>query len=114
MMKLRLRLLHQYRTTQPISITSLTCAIVSIVYDMVSPLKDSLEINTEETPDDWIAHALLGTTSLFSNNVDKSLDELNSAMLLVPDNDAGDLFRAILKLSTISPPIQNSTPRRGC
>ena len=80
------------------------------VYDMVSPLRDSLEIYTQETPDGWIAHALLGTTSLFSNNVDKSLDEFNSAMLLVPDNDAGDLFRAILKLSTISPPFKKALP----
>jgi tetratricopeptide (TPR) repeat protein len=80
------------------------------VYDMVSPLRDSLEIYTQETPDDWIAHALLGTTSLFSNNVDKSLDEFNSAMLLVPDNDTGDLFRTILKLSTISPPFKKTLP----
>jgi hypothetical protein len=77
---------------------------------MVSPLRDSLEIYTQETPDDWIAHALLGITSLFSNNVDKSLDEFNSAMLLVPDNDAGDLFRTILKLSSISPPFKKALP----
>jgi tetratricopeptide (TPR) repeat protein/O-antigen ligase len=80
------------------------------VYDMVSPLRDSLEIYTQETSDDWITHGLLGTTSLFSNNVDKSLDELNSAMLLVPDSDAGHLFRAILKLSTISPPFKTALP----
>jgi tetratricopeptide (TPR) repeat protein/O-antigen ligase len=78
-----------------------------MVYDMVSPLRDSLEIYTQETPDGWIAHALLGT-SLFSNNVDKSLNEFNSAMLLVPNNDSGDLFRAILKLSNISPPFKKA------
>jgi len=81
-----------------------------MVYDMVSPLRNSLEIYTQETPDGWIAHALLGTTSLFSNNVDKSLAEFNSAMLLVPDNDTGDLFRTILKLSTISPPFKKALP----
>jgi tetratricopeptide (TPR) repeat protein len=81
-----------------------------IVYDMVSPLRDSLEVYTQETPDDWIAHALLGITSLFCNNVDKSLAELNSAMLLVPDNDTGPLFRAILKLSNISPPFRKALP----
>jgi tetratricopeptide (TPR) repeat protein/O-antigen ligase len=79
------------------------------VYDMVSPLRDSLEIS-QETPNDWIAHALLGTTSLFSNNVDKSLDEFNNAMLLAPDNDTGALFRAILKLSSISPPFKKALP----
>jgi tetratricopeptide (TPR) repeat protein/O-antigen ligase len=81
-----------------------------IVYDMVSPLRDSLEVYTQETPDDWTAHALLGITSLFSNNVDKSLAEFDSAMLLVPDNYTGDLFRTILKLSNISPSFKKAIP----
>ena len=81
-----------------------------MMYDMVSPLRDSLEIYTQKTPDDWTAHALLGITSLFNNDLDKSLAELNSAMLLVPDNDTGDLFRTILKLSTISPPLKKALP----
>ena len=81
-----------------------------MVYDIVSPLTDSLEIYTQEMPDDWIACALLGTTSLFGGNVDKSLGELNTAMLLVPDNDAGHLFRAILKLSTLSPKFKTALP----
>ncbi len=80
------------------------------VYDMVNPLRDSLEIYTQESPDDWTAHAMLGVTSLFSNNVDKSLDEFNSAMLWVPDSDAGHLFRAILRLSTISPSFKKALP----
>jgi O-antigen ligase/tetratricopeptide (TPR) repeat protein len=81
-----------------------------MVYDMVSPLRDSLEAYIQETPGDWTAHALLGITSLFGNNVDKSLAELNSAMLLVPNNNTGDLFRAILKLSNISPPFRKALP----
>ncbi|MCJ7653889.1 MAG: hypothetical protein MUO97_01065, partial [Dehalococcoidia bacterium] len=81
-----------------------------MTYDIVSPLTDSLEIYTQEMPDDWIAHTLLGTTSLFGGDVDKSLDELNTAMLLVPSNDAGHLFRAILKLSTLSPQFKTALP----
>jgi O-antigen ligase/tetratricopeptide (TPR) repeat protein len=81
-----------------------------MVYDMVSPLRDSLEVYIQETPGDWTAHALLGITSLFGNNVDKSLAELNSAMLLVPDNHTGDLFRAILKLSNISSSFRKALP----
>ncbi|MBC8275292.1 MAG: O-antigen ligase family protein [Chloroflexi bacterium] len=81
-----------------------------MVYDIVSPLIDSLEIYTQEMPDDWIAHTLLGPTSLFGGDVDKSLDELNTAMLLVPSNDAGHLFRAILKLSTLSPQFKTALP----
>jgi len=81
-----------------------------ILYDMVSPLSDSLKIYTQETPDDWTAHALLGTTSLFSGNADKSLDEFNSAMLLVPDDDTAALFRAIIKLSNMSPVFKTALP----
>ena len=80
------------------------------VYDMIKPLNDSLEIYTQEVPDDWAAHALLGITSLFGGNVDKSLAEFNSSMLLVPDNDARHLFRTILKLSTMSQQLRTALP----
>jgi tetratricopeptide (TPR) repeat protein/O-antigen ligase len=81
-----------------------------ITYDMVSPLRDSLESYTQEMPDDWTARALLGITSLFGKDIDKSLTELNSAMLLVPDNNTGALFRAVLKLSNISPSLKKTLP----
>jgi tetratricopeptide (TPR) repeat protein len=80
------------------------------VYDMVSPLGDSLEIYTQETPDDWIAHALLGITGMFGDNLDKTLGEFNTAMMLVPGNNAGDLFRAILRLSYMSEPLKTALP----
>ena len=81
-----------------------------IMYDMVSPLKDTLEIHTVEAPNDWIAHALLGITSLFSDNLDNGLVEFNTAMLLVPDNDVGDLFRAILNITTMSQKFKTALP----
>jgi tetratricopeptide (TPR) repeat protein len=81
-----------------------------MAYDMVSPLGDSLEIYTQEKPDDWTAHALLGITILFSDNPDMGLDEFNTAMLLVPNNDVADLFRAILKLTTMSPKFTTALP----
>jgi O-antigen ligase/tetratricopeptide (TPR) repeat protein len=82
-----------------------------IAYDMVSPLGDSLEIYTQKMPDDWTAHALLGITILFSDNPDMGLDEFNTAMLLVPNDDVADLFRAILKLTTMSPKFTTALPR---
>jgi tetratricopeptide (TPR) repeat protein len=80
------------------------------MYDTISPLKDILETSAAEAPDNWITHGLLGTTSLFGGNIDKSLDEFNTSMLLVPGDDAGDLFRAILKLSTMSPQLKTALP----
>jgi O-antigen ligase/tetratricopeptide (TPR) repeat protein len=80
------------------------------VYDMVRPLDDSLKLYTETQPDEWTLHAVLGVTGLFVAGPDESLSELNRAMLLVPDNDATDLFRAILRLSNISPDFRNLIP----
>jgi tetratricopeptide (TPR) repeat protein len=80
------------------------------VYDMIKPLGDSLEIYTQETPDDWIAHALLGITGMFGDNLDNTLGEFNTAMSLVPGNDAGDLFRAFLRLSSMSEPLKIALP----
>ncbi len=81
-----------------------------IVYDMVSPLTDALEIFAQGRPDDWTAHAALGITSLFSDNLDKVLDEFKTAMVLVPDSDVGDLFGAVLKLTTMSPKFKAALP----
>jgi len=81
-----------------------------MVYDMISPLSSSLEGYAQEAPDDWVAHALLGTTSLFDNNLNKGISEFNTAMLLVPDEDVGGLFRAILKLTTMSTQFKTVLP----
>ena len=81
-----------------------------MVYDMISPLKDTLETRAKEVPDDWIAHALLGITGMFGDNLDKTLGEFNTAMMLVPGNNAGDLFRAILRLSYMSEPLKTALP----
>ena len=79
-------------------------------YDMVRPLQNALDAYLPSAPREWTGHAILGITSLFSDNLDKSVDELNTAMTLVPDNDVGDLFRAILKLSNMSPPLRAALP----
>jgi tetratricopeptide (TPR) repeat protein len=80
------------------------------VYDMVSPLGDSLEIYAQGRPDDWTAHALLGITNLFTGDLRKSLDELNTAVLAAPAKDVGGLFQAIIRLSTMSPPLRTALP----
>jgi len=80
------------------------------LYDTISPLTDALETSIDKASDDWIAHALLGITSLFHGNLDKSLDEFNTSMLLVPGEDAGYLFRTVLKLSALSPQFKTALP----
>jgi tetratricopeptide (TPR) repeat protein len=80
------------------------------VYDMVSPLGDSLEIYAQGRPDDWTAHALLGITSLFTDNLDRGLNEFNAAMVLVPDSNVGDLFGIVLRLTTMSPKFKAALP----
>jgi Flp pilus assembly protein TadD len=80
------------------------------VYDMVSPLGDSLEIYAQGRPDDWTAHALLGVTSLFTDNLDRGLNEFNAAMVLVPNSDVGDLFGTVLRLTTMSPKFKAALP----
>ena len=83
-------------------------------YNMVRPLGDALEVYAQEAFDEWIPHAMLGVTSLFVGSLDKSLDEFDTAMLLVPDEDVGDLFRAILRLSGISPAFKTMLPGIAC
>jgi len=80
------------------------------VYDMVQPLQEALEAHAQTVPNEWTPHAMLGVTSLFVGGPDKSLDEFNSAMLLVPNDNVGDLFRAILGLSGISPKLKAALP----
>ena len=72
-------------------------------YDMVQPLEDALEYYTRETSGEWAPHAMLGVTNLCTGNLNTSLDEFNKAMSLVPDKDAGELFKPILKLAQQSP-----------
>ncbi|MCK4723115.1 MAG: tetratricopeptide repeat protein, partial [Dehalococcoidia bacterium] len=79
-------------------------------YNMVRPMGDALEVYAQEVSDEWIPHAMLGVTSLFVGSLDKSVDEFDTAMLLVPDEDVGDLFRAILRLSEISPSFKTMLP----
>jgi tetratricopeptide (TPR) repeat protein len=85
------------------------CIRLDYIYDMVSPLRDALETHIQKVPDDWICHAMLGTTSLICDDLDKGIDEFNTAMMLVPGNDAGDLFRAILKLSKLDQSPERDT-----
>ena len=80
------------------------------IYDMIKPLDDSLETYMQEVSDDWVAHALLGITGMFGVNIDKPLEEFNASMLLVPGNDAGHLFRGILRLASMSPPLKTALP----
>ncbi len=73
-----------------------------IIYDMVQPLENALEVYMQKTADEWVPHAMLGITSFYVDDPVKSLDEFNTAMLLVPEEDAGVLFREILGLSVLS------------
>ncbi|MBM4446992.1 MAG: hypothetical protein FJ023_06525 [Chloroflexi bacterium] len=79
-------------------------------YDMVPPLHDALQLYAQTVPSEWIPHAMLGVTSLFMASPDKSLDECNSAMLLVPGENVSDLFLTILQLSSMSPDFKKLLP----
>jgi tetratricopeptide (TPR) repeat protein/O-antigen ligase len=81
-----------------------------VAYSITSPLNDTFEIYAEKASGDWTAHALLGITSLFVDNIDTGLDEFNTAMILVPREDVGDLFHAVLKLAKISPELKIALP----
>jgi hypothetical protein len=80
------------------------------IYDLLSPLNNSLEVYAQAAPNDWAAHALLGTTSLFSDNLDKSINEFNAAMISVPEKDTSELFQAILRLSSMSQAFKTALP----
>ncbi|MCJ7515730.1 MAG: O-antigen ligase family protein [Dehalococcoidia bacterium] len=77
-------------------------------YGMVGPLQNVLDVYVPGAPEQWAGHAELGITSLYTGNLDKCLNELNLAMLTVPDEDMGGLFRAILRLTDMSPPFKTA------
>jgi len=79
-------------------------------YGMVTPLDDALKTYAQTVPSEWITHAMLGVTSLFVDSLDKSLDECNSAMRLVPGENVSDLFLTILRLSSMSPDFKKLLP----
>jgi tetratricopeptide (TPR) repeat protein len=79
-----------------------------VMYDMIIPLRNTLGTYTAEAPDDWVGHTLLGITNLFIGKVGQSLNEFNTAIRLVPGEDAGYVFRTVLNLSTISPAFKTS------
>ena len=60
-------------------------------------LKQALVKHGEPVDEAWITHAMLGVTSLYCNGIAESLEEFNRAMSLVPEDNAGLLFGAVLK-----------------
>lgn len=79
-------------------------------YDMAGLLQRALEVQTQAQPGAWSSHALLGIASLAAGNLDNSLAELDTAMLLAPPQDVAHLFTAILKLSRISSGFRAALP----
>ncbi len=74
-----------------------------IAYDMVDSVEDALTSYMQQTTGDWVPHAMLGVTSLCNGNPERSFKEFDTAMFLVPDRDAGDLFKPIFGLAIRSP-----------
>jgi tetratricopeptide (TPR) repeat protein len=79
-------------------------------YDMVRPLQNALDAYVPGATGEWTGHAVLGVTSLFTDNLDRGLNEFNAAMVLVPDSDVGDLFGIVLRLTTMSPKFKAALP----
>ena len=71
-------------------------------YDMVYPIENILTKYSSDNPDEWGSHAMRGITNFSLNIPDKSLNEFDVAMSLVPDKYAGELFRSALVLASYS------------
>jgi O-antigen ligase/tetratricopeptide (TPR) repeat protein len=80
------------------------------IYDLVSPLEDSLKAYAEGNPDVWTVHALLGIASLFDDDLNMALDQLDLAMQSAPNDDIKDLFQVILKIDEMSPKLKEALP----
>jgi tetratricopeptide (TPR) repeat protein len=79
-----------------------------VMYDMVSPLRNTLSTYIAEAPDDWVGYILLGITNLFVGNIGQSINEFDTAMRLVPDEDTIYVFETALNASTISSPFKTA------
>jgi tetratricopeptide (TPR) repeat protein len=71
-------------------------------YDMVVPIEEVLTEYCTRSPNDWASHAMRGITNYCLNIPDGSLNEFDTAMSLVPDEYAGDIFRSTLTLAGYS------------
>lgn len=60
-------------------------------------LKQSLVEYGKQADEAWLTPAMLGVTSLYCDGIAESLEEFDRAMSLVPEDNAGLLFGAILK-----------------
>ncbi len=80
------------------------------VYKTIGTIHKALDSYTQVSPDEWIHHAMLGFTSLFVNEPDKSIAEFDTAMHLVPDEYAGDLFTSIISFTRKVPYISLRLP----
>ncbi len=79
-------------------------------YNMVAPLDKSLDAYVQKTPEDWIPRAMLGVTSLFVGNLEKSVGEFRAATLLAEGADVGHLTKLIRRLSQLSPELKERLP----
>ena len=75
------------------------CGKTAAMLNILSPLHEALDNYVQIVPNEWIPHALLGTTSFLSAESKQSVEQFDTAMGLVPDENVSDLFKAILSLS---------------
>jgi tetratricopeptide (TPR) repeat protein len=80
------------------------------VYDTLETLHKAFDTYTQSYPEEWIHHAMLGFTSLFSGDPNRSITEFDKAMHLVPDEQAGDLFVSIVNFAGQVPYISFKLP----
>ncbi|MEJ2738632.1 MAG: O-antigen ligase family protein, partial [Dehalococcoidia bacterium] len=72
-------------------------------YGVLTQLHRTAATYVEEMPDKWTPHAIYAFTSFYSGEPLTSVDEFDYAMSIVPDDEAGNLFRAIYQLTEIAP-----------
>jgi tetratricopeptide (TPR) repeat protein len=78
------------------------------MYHAMGLVQNALDMYVVGVSDEWAGRAMLGITSLYTGDLDKSLEQLNVAMLTAPNESVGGVFRAILRLSAMSPAFRNS------
>ncbi|MDD5509373.1 MAG: O-antigen ligase family protein [Dehalococcoidales bacterium] len=73
------------------------------LYDLVVPVHNSVQEYKRNHPREWAPHAIQGITCFFSGHPEHSIVEFDTAMYLVPEDEAGSIFGVALDLAGKSP-----------
>ncbi|GEM_PF-558376 len=69
------------------------------LYDLVVPVHNAVQEYKCNNPHEWAPHAIQGITCFFSGHPEHSIVEFDTAMHLVPEDEAGNIFSVALDLA---------------